>query len=116
SASTIATTVRDVNNTSPAANSLGADVHTAATAQAGQGATPAQFWAYGHRTLTDGPIIMVVPHQAGVLTIVAGDSYKAANNNAIGITKLAGAAWPADLTGWTVSLVAVPSDKTIASD
>ena len=42
----------------------------------------------------------------GTLIFVAGDAYSSTSGKAITIAKPAGAAWPADLTGWTVTLQA----------
>jgi hypothetical protein len=49
----------------------------------------------------------------GQLSIVAGDSYTATSGKAIAIPRPAGATYPADLTGWTVTLHASAKASTI---
>ena len=41
---------------------------------------------------------------AGVMTLIRGDSYTSTSGKSFSIPKPAGVTWPADLTGWTVTL------------
>lgn len=55
----------------------------------------------------------IQPFQAQSLTIIQGDSYLNSNGTALTVTKATGAAWPTDLTAYTISFTMTPTARTL---
>lgn len=66
--------------------------------------------------ITTSQVNVVNPFKNGTLTLTAGCSYTTAGGNAISIPKPDGVAWPADLSGYTVTLHAKVSEDTPVTD
>ncbi len=62
--------------------------------------------------------VTVISHQkpGGAITLVRGDTYKAANNRRLEWTNEDGTGWPADLTGATVKFSAVRTTEVAGGD
>lgn len=89
---------------------------SAVDATAGDAPTTAEIWGYGDRSLNNGTTRIVSPFQAGSFTVIRGDSYLNADGNERLFTKVSGATWPTDLTGWTITFTCNPTDDLLAAD
>jgi hypothetical protein len=90
-------------------------VQIAAGVSSGSGSDIAQdVWEYASRTLTQGPVVTYPGQAHDQRELVKGKAYLNANNRAWTFTMPAGADWPTDLTGGTVTLTLAPSSKLVA--